>query len=206
MSNVKKIPTKKPKSKDSTHYVDNKKFYQAFVEYKLKYDNAKEKGLQAPRLPDYIGSCFMKIAERYSHHASFVNYPYRDEMIADAIENCVLYAHDFDPTRGTNPFAYFSQITWNAFIRRINKENKNKYITYKSHQMQSLYSGLSDSEMGSSSEEGSSTSIPTQDLYDNITSYIDDYEYKQKQKRIEKKKRLAISKADKTLGPSKTKK
>jgi hypothetical protein len=197
MSNVKKIPTKKPKSKDSTHYVDNKRFFLAFVEYKLKYDKAKEEGLTPPRLPDYIGSCFMKIAERYSHHASFVNYPYRDEMITDTIENCVLYAHDFDPTRGSNPFAYFSQITWNAFIRRINKENKNKYITYKSHQMQSLYSGLSESEVGSVSEEGSSTTIPSQDLYDNITSYIDDYEFKQKQKRIEKKKRLTAAKASK---------
>lgn len=199
MKTVKKIPTKKPKSKDSAHYVNNKEMLNAFIEYHAKYQKAKEEGLPPPKLPDYIGRCFMKIAERFSHHASFVNYPYRDEMIADAIENCVMYAHDFDPSRGTNPFAYFTQVTWNAFIRRINKENKNKYITYKSHQMQSLYSGLSEGgHAGMTSEEGSSTTHPPQDLYDNITSYIDDYESKQKQKRIDKKKRLSAAKASKS--------
>ena len=190
--------TNKPRSKDDAHYVDNKQFLQAFIIYHDKYLKAKEEGKLPPKLPDYIGVCFINIAERFSHHSSFVNYPYRDEMIADAIENCVMYAHDFDPKRGTNPFAYFTQVVWHAFIRRINKENKNKYITYKSHQMQSFYSGLSDGDVGSMSEEGSSTSHKPQELYDNITSYINDYEHKAKQKRIEKKKRLAAANSTKT--------
>jgi hypothetical protein len=185
--------TNKPRSKDDAHYVDNKEFLQAFIIYHEKYIKSKAEGKPTPKLPDYIGICFINIANRFSHHASFVNYPYRDEMIADAIENCVMYAHDFDPNRGTNPFAYFTQVVWHAFIRRINKENKNKYITYKSHQMQSIYSGLSDGEVGGISEDGSSTSHKPQDLYENITSYIDDYEQKAKQKRIEKKKRLSAA-------------
>lgn len=188
------------KSTDS-HYVDNKKFYQVFVEFHEKRDKALAEGKPSPKLPDFIGECFLKIADRFSHHANFINYPYREEMISDAIENCVLYAHDFDPKRGKNPFAYFSQITWNAYIRRINKENRNKYLTYKSHQNQLISSGVLYS--GSSgSEEG----LVTKDLYENINSFIEDYERKAKEKRSEKKKRLAALKREKahvSLGTSK---
>ena len=194
ISSNKKKRTNKPKSVRETHYVDNKEFLKAFIEFHAERKKAKEEGQPEPRVPNYIGSCFMKIAEKYSHHPSFINYPYREEMVSDATENCVMYAHDFDPNRGSNPFAYFSQVAWNAFIRRINKENKNKYITYKSHQMQSLYSGLSDGEFSSTGEDGSSSTHKPQELYENISSYIDDYERRVKEKRAEKKRRLAETK------------
>jgi hypothetical protein len=192
-SSTLKKRTNKPRSKDDAHYVDNKKFYQAFVDYHEKRDKALAEGKISPRLPDYIGECFMKIAEKFSHHMNFINYPYRQEMISDAIENCVLYAHVFDPKRGKNPFAYFSQVTWNAYIRRINRENKNKYVTYKSHQNQMIMAGID-----SSSSHGGDHQHHQQDLYDNINTFIEDYERKAKDKRAEKKKRLAASKAVKT--------
>lgn len=201
-SSTLKKRTNKPRSKDEAHYVDNKKFYQAFVDYHEKRDKALAEGREIPKLPNYIGECFMKIAEKFSHHVNFINYPYRQEMISDAIENCVMYAHVFNPKRGTNPFAYFSQVTWNAYIRRINRENKNKYVTYKSHQNQMISSGV---DITSGSEEGSykSSGHNQQDLYDNINSFIEDYERKAKEKRAEKKKRLAESKVSKA---AKTKK
>lgn len=186
---VLKKRVRKPRSKDDSHYVDNKEFLKAFIEYNAKYKAAKAEGKEPPRIPNYIGECFMKIEDKFSHHQSFIGYPYREEMIADAIENCIMYAHDFDPNRGTNPFAYFSQTVWNAFIRRINKENKNKYITYKSHQMQNIYSGQADMKEGS--EENS---LQSQGLYDNIASYIEDYEKKVREKKLLKKKRLKSKK------------
>lgn len=194
----------KPRSRDDAHYVNNRQFLEAFIVYHEKYNRAKDENKPLPKLPDYIGECFMKIAEKFSHHANFVNYPYRDEMISDAIENCVMYAHDFDPKKGTNPFAYFTQVTWNAFIRRINKENKNKYITYKSHQNQLINNfGLAEGLTGSSANQQQSgneeSHLRTQsELYDNINNFIEDYERRAKEKRIEKKKRLAASKALKT--------
>jgi len=200
----KKIPRGKARSKDDTHYVDNKEFLKAFIAYNAAYKAAKEKGEQPPRIPDYIGRCFMKIAEKFSNHKSFIGYAYKDEMIADAIENCIMYAYDFDPNRGTNPFAYFTTVVWHAFVRRINKENKNKYIIYKSHQMKSflfegelsentgissasIYRSASSSPGDSSFSDGGSS----KDLYDNITSYIDEYERKIKEKKTKKKPKTA---------------
>jgi len=185
---------RKPRSKDDTHYVDNKEFLDALTIYREQYLEAKKEGKPLPRIPNYIGSCFMKIAEKFSHHQSFVGYPFKEEMISDAIENCIMYAHDFDPERGKNPFAYFTQTVWHAFIRRINKENRNKYINYKSHQMQSLLTGSERSSFGSDN------GVQSKELYDNITAYIDDYERKIKEKKLKKKNSL---KAKNSAKPSK---
>lgn len=190
---MKEKKSRKTKSRDDSHYVDNKEFLNAFIKYNSLYKEAKEKGDKPPRIPDYIGRCFMKIAEKFSNHKSFIGYPYKDEMIADAIENCIMYAYDFDPNRGTNPFAYFTTVVWHAFVRRINKENKNKYIIYKSHQMKS-HQYDNDIIDGNGTlyrlSEGNDNVIP-KDLYDNITSYIDDYEKKIKEKKTKKKTKTA---------------
>lgn len=195
--------TQRAKSEDS-HYVDNKEFLKAFIDYNSAYKLAKEKGEPAPRIPDYIGRCFIKIAEKFSNHKSFIGYPYKDEMIADAIENCIMYAYDFDPSRGTNPFAYFTTVVWHAFIRRINKENKNKYIIYKSHQMKSfLFENDSLMGAGHSGADSSMSGIAHQkkeimdnsssrELYDNITVFIEDYERKIKEKKTKKKPKKTV--------------
>jgi hypothetical protein len=84
-----------------------------------------------PPVTSYIGECFMSIADRLSRKPNFINYPYRDEMISDGIENCLLYAYNFDPKKSTNPFSYFTQIIYYAFLRRISKEKKQAYIKLK---------------------------------------------------------------------------
>lgn len=183
----KNTPVRKPRSADSKHYVNNKEFHAAFVEYKKKIAEARAAGKPDPKLPDYIGLCFMKISEKLSHQFRFIKYGFRDEMISDAIENCVMYAHDYNPEKGSNPFAYFTQVAWHAFIRRINKENKNKYITYKSHQLQSIQNG---GQMGSTDDDNPGQS---QELYENITEYIDEYERKVKEKKLEKRKKMKES-------------
>jgi len=116
--------------KKSEHYVNNKEFYQALVEYKRKVEVAKEKGLPKPRISNYLGDCFLRIANHLAYKPNFVNYMFKDDMICDGIENCVQYIHNFDTNR-TNPFAYFTQIVYYAFLRRIAKEKKQLEIKSK---------------------------------------------------------------------------
>lgn len=115
----------------SKHYINNKTLFESLVKYRDSVHAAKAAGTTPPRIPEYIGECFYKIATRLSTKYKYVNYTFRDEMIADAIENCVAAIHNFDPSKSNNPFAYFTQIIGNAFIRRIMKEKKQTYVKYK---------------------------------------------------------------------------
>ena len=120
--------------KKSEHYVNNKEFLFALVEFKAECKAAEEAGEDRPRIGNYIGECFLKIATHLSYKPNFVNYMFREDMICDGIENCVQYIGNFDPSKSSNPFAYFTQIIYYAFLRRISKEKrqleiKNKIIT-----------------------------------------------------------------------------
>ena len=119
----------KPRSK--RHYVNNKDFYEAMVKYKAEVDQAVLEDKPKPRVPRYVGECLMMICNKLSTKPNFMSYSYRDEMVADGIENCLASVDNFDPNRTQNPFAYFTQIAWNAFIRRITKEKKQAYIKHK---------------------------------------------------------------------------
>lgn len=114
------------------HYVDNKKLYAAIVEYRALVQQSKKDGTLKPQIPSYIGHCMLMIANRLSHKPNFINYSYREEMISDGIENCISYIDNFDPEKSNNPFAYFTQIIYFAFLRRIQKEKKQLYIKHKS--------------------------------------------------------------------------
>ena len=117
--------------KKSEHYVNNKELLEALIVYREKVAIAKEKDLPKPRITNYLGSCFLKIATQLSYKPNFVNYLFRDDMISDGIENCVQYIHNFDPEKSRNPFAYFTQIIHYAFLRRIQKEKKQLDIKNK---------------------------------------------------------------------------
>jgi len=119
------------KAKNKPHYVDNKKFLQAMTEYRDKCRKAEEKGRKKPPVTNYIGECFLKIANHLSYRPNFINYTYRDDMISDGIENCLQYMSNFDPDKSDNPFAYFTQIIYYAFIRRIQKEKKQMQVKAK---------------------------------------------------------------------------
>jgi len=119
--------------KNHKHYVDNKKLLEAIIEYRKKTTEFKAgKHLIKPPIPNYIGECMLLIAQRLSYKPNFINYSYREEMISDGIENCVSYIDNFDPEKSNNPFAYFTQIIYFAFLRRIQKEKKQLYIKHKS--------------------------------------------------------------------------
>ena len=119
------------KAKQKPHYVDNKKFLEAMTEYKLKCEKAAARNRKNPPVTNYIGECFLKIANHLSYRPNFINYTYRDDMISDGIENCLQYMSNFDPDKSNNPFAYFTQIIYYAFIRRIQKEKKQMQVKAK---------------------------------------------------------------------------
>ena len=117
--------------KKSEHYVNNKEFLAAMVEYKKSVNKAKRTKINKPLVPDYIGECFLKIANHLSYRPNFINYTFRDDMISDGIENCLQYLDNFNPEKSNNPFAYFTQIIYYAFVRRIQKEKKQVTIKQK---------------------------------------------------------------------------
>lgn len=124
------------KAKDKPHYVNNKEFSLAVVEYVKEFKKAEEAGKDLPKVPNYVASCFLKIAEGLSHKGNFVRYTYREEMVMDAVENCLkaVYNYNIDAATRTglpNAFAYFTQICYYAFLRRIAKEKKQQDIKTK---------------------------------------------------------------------------
>lgn len=116
------------------NYVNNGDLFDALVEYKRLVREAEDAGEQKPRVPDYIGTCIYQIATRLATKPNFSGYSYKEDMISDGIENCLLYINNFNPEKSQNPFAYFTQIIWYAFLRRIQKEKKQMYIRFKSSQ------------------------------------------------------------------------
>jgi DNA-directed RNA polymerase specialized sigma subunit len=119
------------KRQQSVHYVNNKDFLDAIIEYKKSVKEAEEQGLPKPRITNYLGECFLKIANHLSFKPNFVNYIFKDDMISDGIENCVQYIHNFNPEKSQNPFAYFTQIIYYAFLRRIQREKRQLDIKNK---------------------------------------------------------------------------
>ena len=168
------------------HYVDNERFLEVMSDYREKYLQAKDNDTELPIIPDYAGECFLKIAERLSHRPNFINYAFREEMVSDGIENSVMYASNFNPEKSTNPFAYFTQIIYFAFLRRIEKEKKQLYIKYKTMEE---YSSLEDhvdmGEMGQSETQAvsSGASPLTVDKRASIQEFIFAFEEKKRKKK-----------------------
>ena len=166
------------------HYIDNQLFLKEMIAYKKSVKLAAKEKKPKPRLPEYVGKCFMMIAENLSHKPNFLSYTFRDEMISDAIENCVMYADNFDPVKSKNPFAYFTQIVYYAFLRRIQREKKQLYVKYKS--TESI--GVLDEYNQMENEDGVNRQF---ELYDNISEFIENFETARK---IKKKTKINLEK------------
>jgi len=124
------------KPKDKPHYVNNKEFSLAVVDYVKQVNQAEAEGSEVPKVPNYIATCFLKISEGLSHKSNFIRYTYREEMVMDAVENCLKAVLNYNieaATRTGNPnaFAYFTQICYYAFLRRIAKEKKQQDVKFK---------------------------------------------------------------------------
>jgi DNA-directed RNA polymerase specialized sigma subunit len=178
---------KKQKQKKTAkiHYVDNQKFLEEMIVYKGKCKDAKSKGELEPQISEYVGECFMKIAQRLSFRPNFINYAFREDMISDGIENCVQYIRNFDPEKSKNPFAYFTQIIFFAFIRRIQKEKKQLYIKYKT--MESSPSLSENVEVSANdSDKGYNQETMTADQKVNMYDFIKNFEDAKKAKSTKK--------------------
>jgi hypothetical protein len=162
------------------HYISNKDFLTEMIKYRQAITKSKRLGEKKPQIPRYVAECFMKIAENLSHKPNFLSYTFRDEMVADAIENCVMYVDNFDPGKSSNPFAYFTQITYYAFLRRIQKEKKQLYVKYKATES----AGILDEFELNQNEDGTFRQF---ELYENISEFIENYEVAKKNKKIAKK-------------------
>lgn len=166
-------------------YIDNKKLYQAFIDYKRKVEEARKNEKPDPRLPDYIGLAFIMIADNLAKKSSYSGYSYIDEMKDDAIENCVVAANNFDPEKSNNPFAYFTQITKWAFWRRIDKEKRHTYVKYKLYQNMDV-SG----ELYSGDDDFKSTGQTIDDIANDIVYKFE--ENKKAKDKIKKEKKMGL--------------
>jgi len=169
--------------KKTKHYVNNADFLAALVEYKRACDEAEKTGKTDPQIPNYIGECFLKIAEHLSRKPNFISYSFRDEMISDGIENCLMYFRNFNPDKSKNPFAYFTQIIYYAFLRRIMKEKKQLYVKYKATEQFGI---LDEGEM----YEDAEGNMKQFELYDNISEFIYNFEESKRKKKEGKTKGL----------------
>lgn len=165
-----------------TNYIDNKKFLAEIILYQQAVRDAEEAGTPKPRVPEYIGECFIKIATNLIKRPRFFLYTYHSEMISDAILNSLSYMHNFDPTKSSNPFAYFTRICWNAFFYRISRERKQQYVKYKATENFGI---LDEDEL---MELGDGV-IPQIQIYNNLYEFISVYETQMKEKKAETAKK-----------------
>ena len=175
------------KKRVSQNYINNLDFYDAIVEYKLKCDIAGQDALPKPQISRYIGECFNKLAEGLARRPNFFGYSYRDDMVFDGIENCLRYIENFNPEKTKNPFAYFTQILWWAFVRRIKKEKTQQYIKYKATENFGILDSAEFMEHGDGN-------VKQLEVYDNQYEYIRKYEEAEMKKleKVVKDKKIKI--------------
>lgn len=165
-------------------YINNKEFYKAIKEY---HDAHKEN--KKTRIPNRVGECFLQIAKNLSKKASFSGYPFVEEMISDAVFDCVRYADKFDPDRFNNPFAYFTQICWNAFIRRIKKEKKHLYSTYKYINQSEIFGLLQQSSDADESRMLQDIGY-SESARENMDRFVQDFEDKLEKENLKQQQKL----------------
>lgn len=172
------------------HYVDNKELYKVLLKYKEDRLAAKKAGTSKPPIPNYVGECLLQIANRLSYKPNFANYMFREEMVGDGIENCITYIDRFDPDKSKNPFAYFTQIIYYAFLRRIDREKRQLYVKHKA-----LENSMIMDELAEHGEEDTGVSITVNLDTDYMKTFIESFEDRveaRKQKRISKRKEVGL--------------
>jgi len=178
------------KKRATRNYVNNKDLLNALIEYKKLSREAEDAGDGRPRVPDYIGTCIYQIATRLATKPNFSGYSYKEDMISDGIENCLLYIMNFNEEKSQNPFAYFTQIIWYAFLRRIAKEKKQMYIRFKSSQHMLATGGT---------YTGDGQDIHLNTAADYMNDFVQDFEDKLAKDKAKKKETEAVKKAESDL-------
>lgn len=175
--------------KKRPYYVDNKKFLQAMIEYREMVGAAEQDGKQRPNVPVYIADCIIKIATHLSYKPNFINYSFREDMIMDGVENCLQYIDNFNPEKSKNPFAYFTQIVYYAFLRRIQKEKKYLYTKMKATENATIFGETADT-----SDHDSGTdfinNVKSNDWNEEyVSNFVESFE---QNKRRKKKKKIIV--------------
>lgn len=176
----------KPAASKQRHYVDNQAFYNALVERRQLVDEAKAAGLEKPRITNFIGECILRIATNLSNKYQFASYPFKEEMIADAIEHCLRYIDSFDPSKTKNPFSYYTQTCYYSFISRIGEEKKQLATKFKAL--------LSSAALGELAEMDVASDEEAKHIFDNfemdqdyMEKFLSDYDTKREAKKQNKK-------------------
>ena len=170
--------------KNPNNYVDNQKFLEAIRSYKEKVRLAEQEGKEKPRIPEYVGYCLLKIAQNYFKKSRFRDYSYEDEMVSEAVKTCITYFDRFDETR-SNPFAYFTSIIHNSFFQVINAEERLRYKMLKNFTTNVM---VGDAIEGYISENA----LTSEDLYDNMYSFIGSYEKRENEKKARAKAKSTL--------------
>jgi hypothetical protein len=165
------------------HYISNSELFKVLEAYHRAVVLSKKQRTTAPPLPDPLGEAFLKIADRLARKPNFASYTFREDMIADAVENCCQYAGNFDPAKSHNPFSYFTQIIYFAFLRRISREKKHLYVKYKAMELQGRTNPTVQE-----IEEGAAQGAKL-NLYDNIQEFIHNFETTYDQKKLKESKK-----------------
>lgn len=173
----------KSKKRVPRNYINNEDFCKSLIEYKAICAECEQEEKVPPKIPNYIGECWMKIAQNFARKPEFFNYPYKDEAINDAIVNCILYWKNFDPEVSRNAFSYFSQYAYFAFIRRINQEHGELYVKYKA--TESFFT-LDEEDMY---DTGTDNPLPVNEIYNNMKDFISKFEEKQAKKELLRKEK-----------------
>jgi DNA-directed RNA polymerase specialized sigma24 family protein len=173
------------KPRQKRNYVNNPEFLEAIVKYKEECADADESGEPHPKIPNYIGECIYQIATRLATKPNFSGYTYKEEMISDGLENAIQALGNFNPEKSKNPFAYFTQIIWYAFLRRIDKEKKQLYIKHKVTESSVIHGTAVDKEDGAA---GDAQYIDLNNDY--MNDFVSNYE-----QRIETKRKQAVKRS-----------
>ena len=173
---------KKPKN-----YIDNKTFLSYLADYREVCAQADAAEQPKPQVTEEIGLCLFQIANRLATKPNFSGYMFKDEMISDGIENCFQYIDNFNPDKSTNPFAYFTQIIYFAFLRRIQREKKNLYIKYKLSQNANVFGETSDRMEGDTTNYNDEIKYGewTQEHMNDFITNFEEYKRKKRKKKDE---------------------
>mgnify|MGYP001131867367 CR=1 FL=1 len=175
--------------KPKRNYVNNPEFLECIVNYKKDIKEAEESGDDVPPIPNYIGECIYKIATRLASKPNFSGYSYKDDMISDGLENAIQALGNFDPEKSHNPFAYFTQIIWYAFLRRIDKEKKQLYIKHKVIENSVVHGTAMTKDSADAEGDAAYIDLNNDYMSDFVSAYekrIEDKKQQQKEQKIKK--------------------
>lgn len=179
--------------KKSNHYVDNEQFLKEMTAYRSAVLEADASGKERPRVPNSIGVSLLKIATHLARKPNFANYSFREDMVSDGVENCLLYISNFDPEKSKNPFAYFTQIIYYAFLRRIQREKKQMYVKYKTMENE-VISSLIDGDIDDVTTQNINGMVHDAYAEEFIREFIESFETSERKRSASKKKSSGIIK------------